>query len=204
MRVLLSLILIFFSQPLYASTITKAFYSVGDELRVVDFDGANFVGTASILSPLVPDWTAMSYDASAGKIYYAIGDELRVVGFDGANFTGFASILSPLIPDWTAMSYDASAGKMYYAIGDELRVVGFDGANFVGAASILSPLIPDWTGMSLLIEPDSEVPLPAALPMFLAGLGGLGFAGRRKRRVEKQVGRAWPAARRGPLAQNSS
>jgi len=87
-----------------AAVITGMYYAVGDELRVVDFDGTSFTSAATILEPLVPDWTAMSYDATAGRIYYAVGDELRVVDFDGTSFTSAATILEPLVPDWTAMS----------------------------------------------------------------------------------------------------
>jgi len=43
-----------------AAAITGTYYSVGNELRVVGFDGTGFVGGATTLSPLAPDWTAMS------------------------------------------------------------------------------------------------------------------------------------------------
>jgi len=82
-----------------AAAITGTYYSVGNELRVVGFDGTGFVGGATTLSPLAPDWTAMSYDAGSGRMYYSVGNELRVVGFDGTGFVGGATTLSPLAPD---------------------------------------------------------------------------------------------------------
>ena len=41
----------------------------------------------------------------------------------------------------------------------------------------------DWSRMITAYSPMGAVPLPAALPMLLAGMGLLGFAGRRRRRA---------------------
>lgn len=41
-------------------------------------------------------------------------------------------------------------------------------------------ILSEWKLSAVSFEETPEVPLPAALPLFLAGLGGLGFAGRRK------------------------
>ena len=43
-----------------ASVITGTYYATGDSLRVVDFDGTGFLGGATVLENLIPDWTAMS------------------------------------------------------------------------------------------------------------------------------------------------
>lgn len=57
----------------------------------------------------------------------------------------------------------------------------------VSCASVGGPSIPEYrrlvsgSAISTIISPPSEVPLPAALPLFLAGLAGLGVAKRRGR-----------------------
>ena len=43
-----------------------------------------------------------------------------------------------------------------------------------------STFSPSWKLKKVVFEEVPEVPLPAALPLFLAGIAGLGFAGRKK------------------------
>jgi hypothetical protein len=106
-----------------AMSINGTYYAVGDQLREVGFDGTSFIGSATILEPLSPDWTAMSYDVDAGQMYYAVGDQLRSVGFDGTSFIGAATILEPLSPDWTAMSLTFSGTPDTSAIPEPSTVV---------------------------------------------------------------------------------
>jgi len=56
------------------------YYATGDSLRSVGFDGTGFTSSATVLSPLVPDWTAMAYDASSTTMFYAAGASLFFSG----------------------------------------------------------------------------------------------------------------------------
>ena len=96
--------------------------------------------------------------------------DLFALGYDGSNVTLQAFLLSAnetvsTLNDWMiySVSYVAVAG--FNAIG--LRASGIENSfgGFIDAVSV------------------SEVPIPAALPLFLAGLGGFAFAGRGKRKT---------------------
>ena len=104
MRNALIVLFTLFAAHVQAATVSGMYYATGSSLSVVDFDGTEFTSGGTFLEPLLPDWTAMSYDAAAGKMYYATGSSLNVVDFDGTEFTSGGTFLEPLLPDWTAMS----------------------------------------------------------------------------------------------------
>ncbi|MEZ5893568.1 MAG: VPLPA-CTERM sorting domain-containing protein [Parvularculaceae bacterium] len=69
------------------------------------------------------------------------------------------------------------------ALGGNLGVGGllasYSGVN--PEESVLGASLDQMFRLSLNFEETTAVPLPAALPLFIAGLGGLGFAGRRRK-----------------------
>jgi PEP-CTERM motif len=71
-----------------------------------------------------------------------------------------------------------SGGDFTIALGVAaafLQAVGFNNIQFLTIA--------DYQITINVLRAPSEVPLPAALPLFLAGLGATGFLGRRKKRA---------------------
>lgn len=93
----------------------------------------------------------------------AQSDEISLIGLlNGVQVASFGNILSSTSA-WTTF-VNALAGTVI----DELQLVGVD-------PNVQSLLLDNFVF--------AEVPLPAALPLFLAGLAGLGFAGKRKRKT---------------------
>ncbi|PQA88623.1 VPLPA-CTERM sorting domain-containing protein [Hyphococcus luteus] len=90
--------------------------------------------------------------------------------FDGYSSTitpdGFLSLGVNGSIGFNFMSAIAAASPLYLYIGE----VGDNGELAEG-------------GIQIFEDPISEVPLPAALPLFLMGAGALGFHGRRKRKT---------------------
>ncbi|MEM9495843.1 MAG: hypothetical protein AAGA09_07555 [Pseudomonadota bacterium] len=106
----------------------------------------------------------------------------------GATFFGFE--LSPLFDrnvftvEVTGLSGVASfdiSGSGFFGFGDLAGLVSLSIVNngFAGGASnyALDELI-------VQLDPVSDIPLPAALPLFLAGIAGVGGAARRRRKLK--------------------
>jgi len=72
-----------------------------------------------------------------------------------------------------------------FAGGDFTLALGFAAAflQAVGLNDIQFLTMADYQFTINVLRAPSEVPLPAALPLFLAGLGATGFLGRRKKRA---------------------
>lgn len=79
-------------------------------LQRVGFDGTDFIGSATVLSELNPEWMSMSYDAAADFMYFTRDSGTtptptrQRVGFDATAFIGSATVLAELNPGWSAMS----------------------------------------------------------------------------------------------------
>ncbi|MEL7486067.1 MAG: VPLPA-CTERM sorting domain-containing protein [Pseudomonadota bacterium] len=99
------------------------------------------------------------------------------VVLDGAEITG--TVIANLEvdgKDFTVTAFDFSDSPLNFAlgalIGEPIFIRTF---NQVGSSDIAAVV-----GINFDVPVD-EIPLPAALPLFLAGIGGLAFGGRRKR-----------------------
>ncbi|MEM9495844.1 MAG: hypothetical protein AAGA09_07560 [Pseudomonadota bacterium] len=104
----------------------------------------------------------------------------------GATFFGFE--LTPLFDrdvftiEVTGLSGVASfniSGAGFYGFGDLAGLVSVSIANNGLGASISNYGLDD---LVLQIDPVSDIPLPAALPLFLAGMAGVGAAARKRRK----------------------
>lgn len=124
------------------------------------FNGESYVMTLLFAS----DITSFSLDASRSLGSQA-GDSITLEAYLNNVLVASTSAIFGDINAWVTLS-------LVGGLWDEIR--------WIGAGNDFHPFGVDNINFTFA---DREVPLPAALPMFLAGLAGLGFARGRKRRA---------------------
>jgi hypothetical protein len=107
-----------------------------------------------------------SIDVTATQVIFS-----SVIGFSAGDFNGFVmSILSG--PTVTSASYNAALSTMSStSLTFDASSISFNFAGNIGQGG----------GTAVFDIGVAAVPLPAALPLLAAGLGILGFAGRRRK-----------------------
>ena len=190
-----------------------SFTAVSDlnELRTFDINVANGTGDTDLEAPLsrVGDGTSTPMQnvliiqednggstpddaGNGGTFVIDFAQAVTFLGFDAVDFTdGGSNIIVNLFFDDGDMMSDFSFdfnSMIGLDVGDN-QFFSFDDTVFglAGVANVIRATI-QLTGSGAIdnIQFDApEVPVPAALPLLLSGLAGLGFASRRRRAVAK-------------------
>ena len=123
---------------------------------------------------------AAGFQIGFSFFYSAVNEGGSISVYDGLNGTGnlLASLILGTTPSGDCGDYGAGFCP-FVASG-----IGFLGtAQSVSFGGVANQIVfDDVTFGSVTPDPTSPIPLPASLPLLLAGLGGLGLMARRKRR----------------------
>lgn len=154
-------------EPVYgfvsSSTGSMSGLDFGDAVAVDQFDLLLNIGTASNASFFTVDDSGNLYQFTVTSIFLATID--ATVGSDNAVLAGTLTISNPVLPGGTT-SFDMTNGQFIMSIAS----LELDGAFSLYVQSLGTPgSVPN-------------VPLPASLPLLLAGVGALGLARKFKRK----------------------
>lgn len=123
-------------------------------------------------------------NGSGGVFSFDFDGVVTFLGFDGVDFTDAgANLIVTLFDDagGTLFTYDFAAESMA-SVGDNEYYSFFTNVFGAGIAGVALATI-ELTGSGAIdnLTFDAAIPVPAALPLLLSGIAGLGFAMRRKR-----------------------
>jgi hypothetical protein len=139
----------------------------------LDFIGYLFSYSADIVAGATSSIVGAALSALDSQIAIA-GDALS--GVDIASGSDFMSIYKDGILGASLSDAFASPGVSSLSFDTQLSLLGFETAANASLSGFALQI-------SLRAGTAPEVPLPAALPLFAAGLAGLGFAARRRKTV---------------------
>ncbi|HER25810.1 MAG TPA: VPLPA-CTERM sorting domain-containing protein [Rhodospirillales bacterium] len=150
--------------PLSGSTGTGSFL----------FDDTSFsgIGTETFgpfdINSFFPDGV-VSFDVSFGGIDFSISGD---TGFDTPSISFFNGVLF----DLSYSGFSGDYGMVVGTSGNDFQFLFYDTGLLIDGRAFGS------TAGSVTTPSISVVPLPAALPLFLSGLTGFGFVGRKRRK----------------------
>lgn len=135
------------------------------------------------------DFQVVEFDGALGDTTGTVIGTISAVPVQGLPFDDFAT--KSVTVDASSLNLTLTAGVVYAFVFNGGSVRGGSTGNsntdatvgtvFNGDGAGVFMSLPSFEIPFLVTSIDAAIPLPAALPLFLAGLAGLGFAGRKRK-----------------------
>ena len=167
------------AQPIATSQTSTEFSFLGTELTVPDQGQTVLIGTAPGLNPGFNKLSAFGahYQIESSDLFGVLA--ASIIDFPKGQIIDGSS-LAPFIDQ---LQSDGFAGLSQSS--PSLLVASFEGVGWWGDCSSASFGCNAWAFVdSVNVSQIQAVPVPAAFPLMVLGLAGLGFAGRRRGRID--------------------